>query len=169
LLFAIALLVLPCAHVAASPQVSVGVGPAPNWVTATAILESAKDDAERLLLFDQQVRCGRGGSERYLRIARHLINASDLENASRIKVTYDPTFQTARFHEVTLLRGNQRVNVLAASGIRTAQRESDLDRQIYDGRKSAILFVPGVRVGDTLEYAFSIAGNDPTQPDRCVE
>ena len=47
--------------------------------------------------------------------------------------------------------------------IQVIQQEKDLDRQIYNGAKTALLFLEDVRVGDWVEYAYTIRGRNPVE------
>jgi hypothetical protein len=47
--------------------------------------------------------------------------------------------------------------------IRVIQQEKDLDRLIYNGAKTAFLFLEDVRVGDWVEFAYTIRGRNPIE------
>ena len=45
--------------------------------------------------------------------------------------------------------------------IKVLQRETQLESQIYDGRLSVVLLLEDLRVGDVLEYAYTLRGQNP--------
>ena len=51
--------------------------------------------------------------------------------------------------------------MLKRATIRVLQREKELEYQLYDGSKTLNIIVPDVRVGDVLEYHFSLEGANP--------
>lgn len=48
------------------------------------------------------------------------------------------------------------------------RRETQLERQIYDGRETLSIVLDDVRVGDEIDYAFSISGSNPVFGDKFV-
>jgi len=68
----------------------------------------------------------------------------------------DPSFQELIIHQITIQRGTDRMDHLDLSKFKIIQQEADLNRQIYNGALSAVLFLEDVRSGDRIEYAFTL-------------
>jgi Zn-dependent protease len=64
-------------------------------------------------------------------------------------------------HSVLLRRGNESVDQLRAGRIRILQREDELEDDVLDGRLTFHLLLSDVRVGDVIEYSYTIERRDP--------
>ena len=62
-----------------------------------------------------------------------------------------------------------RIDALDAGEIRVIQKEDDSDNRIYDGERTALVFVKDVRPGDVIDYSWSIAGANPLLGDRYTD
>ncbi len=156
---------LPSASAAAT---SFDVAPEPTWITSVAPAPAAppEDGTTRgryLSLYERQVRVGSGRQEAFTRHVQRITNESGLQLASQVDIGFDPSFQTLTIHTLRLRRGEDAwLDRLDRQAIRLVQREQNLDAQVYDGEVSAVMFIPDVRVGDTIEVAYTIGGSDPT-------
>jgi len=103
------------------------------------------------------------GSSRhsYSHYAFKIQNESGLENSSNIEIRFDPSYQTLLLHSVDIRRGDKKISKLVPSAIKVLQREKSLEQLIFNGSKTANLFLEDVRVGDVVEYAFSLRGSNP--------
>lgn len=156
----------------AAPAVEYLVEPAPAWVVPVerglpddVPLEQISDGTY-YLLSDSQVRTGHGSRERYRRIASTAINANGLQRIANIEIGFDPSYETLALHSVDIVRDGKRIPKLARATVRVLQRETELERRIYDGSKSANLFLDDVRVGDIVDFAYSVRGINPVFAGR---
>ncbi len=143
------------------------IEPAPAWlepvargVVNEAALEQVSGGAYYLLL-DTQVRSTPDDPVTYRRTAIKAINAQGLQTVANVEIGFDPSYQVLRLHSLDLIRDGKVIRKLASATVRILQREADLERRIYDGRKTASIFLDDVRVGDTVDYAFSLRGRNP--------
>jgi Domain of Unknown Function with PDB structure (DUF3857)/Transglutaminase-like superfamily len=114
------------------------------------------------ILTDHQVRVGREGqTTQYFRNVRRVLTQSGVQNASELTLDFDPTFQRLLLHDVTIIRGAKRVSALDPSMVRVIEKEDESDSAIYDGRLTALLFLKDVRVGDMIDWSWSIDGANP--------
>jgi len=97
----------------------------------------------------------------YYRKVIKILTESGVQNNSEISVSFDPSYQNLIFHSVRILRNNTIIDQLHLSKFKTIQRESDLDRYIYDGSLTSVLFLEDVRKGDVIEYSYTIKGFNP--------
>lgn len=142
------------------------IGPIPDWVQpVTAPLSAApprhNSSGVMYLLSDRQWRVGKGDRHSYVRLATRALNTLGVEQSSHISIDFDPVFETLTLHEVTIHRDGQVLERLARSQISLIQREQGLEHQIYDGTKTLNIFVDDVRVGDSVEYSYSLHGSNP--------
>jgi transglutaminase-like putative cysteine protease len=137
----------------------------PRWVEPVSYDLDAKVPANEVnggayfILYDMQ------NSVRdeicYEHVVEKVLSDAGLQNRSQLSFTFDPSYQELILHTIKLQRRDRAIEQLSAAKIKILQRESDLERHIYDGRLSAVLFLEDVRVGDIIEYAYSIRGRNP--------
>jgi transglutaminase-like putative cysteine protease len=150
------------------------VEPLPAWVqraepdASPAPPEMVSNGCE-LALVDDQVRIGASSVDAYTHMARRIIASAGLDAASKVSIEFDATYQSLAFHFVRVRRGDAVIDRFDASAVKLAQREPNLDRQMYDGRRSALLFISDLRVGDVVEYAYTLHGADPTLGGRYAD
>jgi hypothetical protein len=140
----------------------------PAWATradieddATVASDSAANGV-RYLLSDHQVRLSGSVEEDYWRWSKQIVNESGLMTASQVRIDFGPTYQKVSIHSVTVRREGRAIDRLDLGSARIVQREPNLEAQVYDGRQSIVMFVPDLRVGDVLDYDFTIRGSDAT-------
>ncbi|MBK6386690.1 MAG: DUF3857 domain-containing protein [Rhodoferax sp.] len=66
------------------------------------------------------------------------------------KVRFDPSYQTLMLHSVSIRRGDRIIPKLSLAAVKVLQREKELDYLIFDGSKTAHIFLEDVRVGDVV-------------------
>jgi transglutaminase-like putative cysteine protease len=147
-------------------------GPAPAWTERPGFDERAGAPPEAAggihdLLLSEQMRLGPGDVlERHRRSVRRILSTTGVDEASELRVTVDPQHERLWLHEVTIHRGGRRIDALDRREVKVLQREEDLDRRLFDGRVTAVVFVHGLRAGDVLEYAWTIRGRNPVLGNR---
>ncbi|MBN8480814.1 MAG: DUF3857 domain-containing protein [Xanthomonadales bacterium] len=141
--------------------------PTPAWVVGIergvadpAAAGQVRDGLDYLLV-DTQVRAIRSSRTLYRRMALRAVDISGVEGAANIEIGFDPSWQTLELHAIDLIRDGRVIDKLAGATVRVLQREAELERRIYDGRKTASVFLEDVRVGDTIDYAYSLSGRNP--------
>ena len=89
--------------------------------------------------------------------------------ASKISLDFDPSYQHMVIHDVSIHRGTNILNCLQPEKIKVIQQERDLDMNIYNGEVSAVIFLEDVRVGDRIEYSYTVRGSNPIFVGRYVD
>ena len=166
-------IVLVLAAVLALPLYSreVDVRSAPSWIEpleAETSLAIAKQNVRwgiYDLVNDHQVR----GETRYFRIARKVLSPSGVQNASELELDFDPSFERLILHRVDIVRGNFRIDSLEPDEVRVIEKEDDSESRIYDGERTALLFIKDVRPGDVIDYSWSIEGVNPLLGGRYTD
>jgi transglutaminase-like putative cysteine protease len=144
-------LVLQAAQVQAAPLVRSGA-PKP-WIQTLAVPEA--EGGSCILLNDRQVLIGARDVQSYSRWVQAIGDESTLDSAAQVAIEFDAD-ETLVLHHVRVQRAGVTTDRLVLADVRLAQREHRLEQQIYDGRQTAILFVPDLRVGDVLDYAYTV-------------
>jgi len=76
-------------------------------------------------------------------------------------VDYDPTYQRVILHSLIIHRGNRLIDKTKSAKIDLLRRESGLEEQMYDGELTANIIIDDVRVGDIVEYSYTLIGTNP--------
>lgn len=142
------------------------VQPPPAWVVP--VERGAPSDALRsqvsggvyYLLSDAQERAA-PDRVRYHRIASQAVTAEGVQAIANISILFEPSYQTLVLHSIDVIRDGRVIPKLGSATVRMLQRETELERRIYDGSKTATIFLDDVRVGDIVDYAYSVRGWNP--------
>jgi hypothetical protein len=154
-------------RVIAAQQQDITIEPAPNWTSSIDVkeydnpLEKEANSGVFCLLFDVEINGGT--QERFFHFANKFLTSSGVENNSRLSFNFDPSYQQLVLHKIVIHRRDEVLDQLDLSKIRVIQQEKELDRQIYNGAKTAFLFLEDVQVGDWVEYAYTIRGRNPIE------
>jgi len=143
---------------------AVPIGPAPAWVKPIEVPTAPMQAGQGVeyLLTDEQVRVGPGGEAQYRHLAERVHDASGLEDSAHVEIHFNPSFEKLTLHHVDIVRDGRRIGALKASDIKVLRREKGLDEElILDGRETANLFLNDVRVGDIIDYAYTLEGSNP--------
>lgn len=151
----------------ACAQSGIGVGDLPPWVelhspnfgVATPLSDIA--NGEYFLLYDEQINVSAETESFYIHSAVRIVNESGLESNSQIKVVYDPHYENVTFHSIQVYRAGNAFKQLDLSKIKIIQQERELEYQMYDGRLTALYLVEDLRVGDVLEFSYTLNGRNP--------
>lgn len=136
--------------------------PAPNWVSPIQIekeIHKSENGAFKYLLLDFQDNIGT--EETYGHFAIQVFNSEGIQEFSDISVSFDPSFQSLTFNSINLIRDGQEIDKLPESKISTFQRETNLERSLYDGSITAVINLTDVRKGDIIEYSYTRKGFNP--------
>ncbi len=145
---------------------------APPWIAAVSPDTAAPPSVHQqsggvsYLLVDRQVQVKGKNQQNYTHLAIKILNESGLEGTSNIEIRFDPSYQTLALHTVTVRRGDKTTTRLKPAAIKILQRETSLEQLIFDGTKTANLFLEDVRVGDIVEYAYTLSGSNPVFGNR---
>jgi len=145
------------------------VGPVPDWVkpieAPSQMPAAVEGEGVQYLLVDRQVRVAGASTSRYSHFVTRILHEDQLADESQIEVVFDPSYQRLSFHHVRLRRAGVVLDRLRPQAIQLLQRERDLEALILDGRKSAHLVLDDVRVGDVIDYDYTLEGSNPALAD----
>ncbi|HTV43527.1 MAG TPA: DUF3857 domain-containing protein [Candidatus Sulfotelmatobacter sp.] len=139
-------------------------GPPASWVkphffslSSANAPDPGADD--QLLLLERQINAA--DDETFFHSDKQILTIDGVQNDSTLKLEFDPNYQSLTWHWARIWRGGQHLDRLDTNRIEVVQREADLDEAMLNGEKSAILVLDDVRVGDIIDYAYSIRGHNP--------
>lgn len=159
-----ALLAMVCGVSAAADYT---VAPAPTWVRPVerglpdAASEDTANGGVQYLLVDAQIDASRKPRGYYFRLASIAINEAGVDSIANISIDFNPAFETLVLHSLLVIRNGTTIDRLASTPVRVFQREAGLEARMFDGGKTASLVIEDVRVGDIVDYAYSVDGENP--------
>jgi lipoprotein NlpI/transglutaminase-like putative cysteine protease len=134
--------------------------PVPGWVEPVPIPATAEKQPVVTRLADTQYLVDRTPSV-FVRRATAINDAASLTKAGQVLISFVPDYHLVRLHWVRVLRGGETLDRTTSASIRFFQRETGLEQGIYSGEVTAALLVSDLRVGDTLEIAYTLEGQNP--------
>lgn len=168
---ALLMLMLSAGHAAPTKghqSAEYSLAPTPGWVkpvkadlalAARPLPPGTK--ARRHILIDTQVQLTAAKPVFYQRTVAAALDSSTLREVSEPAIGFNPNYQKLTIHTANVYRDGQRGDRLKDLRIETMRREQSLERQMLDGVHTALLMLKDVRVGDVVEVAYSIEGENP--------
>jgi transglutaminase-like putative cysteine protease len=149
------------------PPVTFEIAPAAGWVMAAKADYAVKDSDEggiSFLLVDRQDNVALQSF--FYHEVRRVTSENGVQNGASVTVTFDPSYEKLILHNLHLIRGGTRQNRLVRGEIKLLQREKDMESFLYDGAYTARCDLEDVRVGDIIEYSYTIQGMNPVKGGR---
>ena len=154
-----------------SNQVYFTVVDTPDWVKPadlSAGADPARGSGESVayLLTDKQIRVEANAETRYVRRVVQALTETGLDAVAEVEIEYNPAFQELTIHKVAISRAGLVHDRLDPARVKLIQRETELDKKLYDGTVTALIFLDDVRVNDVIDVAYSVHGSNPVFGDR---
>jgi hypothetical protein len=149
------------AAVADAPR-EVQYGNAPSWILAPPAATAAKpsEAAFRIVYQDTEERLVPGGVESYSAYRMKVLKPEAL-SLGNVTMIWSPSGGTATAHYVRIIRDGTTIDILKQSKFKVLERETGLEQSVLDGNLTALLQVPGLQVGDELEFAGTVVRSEP--------
>lgn len=141
--------------------------PAPSWADLPPVFPTSRpapehsDEGRCFWLTDSQLRLVAGEQHAVERSVCEVTSAAGLNAAGSLSLDFDPAYQTLIVHHVRIIRDGVVRDVDVRRGMELLRRERDLERAMFDGRLTAHLSIPDVRVGDIVDTCQSYIGAHP--------
>lgn len=138
----------------------------PGWVekiqSPTALVATLQNAGSvQILLSDTQINLLGQKPTTYYHGKNVAQERSGLESVSTIRIQFNPRFETLTLHDLAVFREGKRIDRLKSARIDLAQRERRLEDGVYDEDVEAIVALTDVRIGDVVEFGYSITGENP--------
>ncbi len=143
------------------PDVTIAREALPDWIVARTIPPLPDGDRAHVeggaayLLIDSQVRGSAKGYDEVSRTAMQVLDRSGLESAGQVSIEFDPRAEDVTINFIRIVRDGKVIDHTADARFSVVEREDDLDEGIVSGTLKAIANLKDVRVGDTVDYAFT--------------
>lgn len=102
----------------------------------------------------------------HTRTVQRILTREGAERASHFVAEFDPAYQWLEVHFIRVLRGEERIEHATPSAFQVFRREANLERLALDGRLTASLLIPDVRVDDIVEVGLTLYGSTPVLGGR---
>jgi hypothetical protein len=112
------------------------------------------------LLADYQVRVA-AVTENYVRIVERMVNQDSVDESAQLSIEIDPEHERVLLHDVHVVRKGRVVDKLADSRRSLLNREEELEQGLINGRVTLHVILQDVRVGDVLDYSYTVERRDP--------
>ncbi len=138
--------------------------PVPDWVSPLSLPEEldesfASSYGYHFILNDQQYHPAKATTYRHF--AWVLTSPAGLESASRIYIPWQVRHETLEVHFIRVVRNGERLDWKDRARVEDLHREDRLDSGIYDEERTRFMVLEDIRVGDIVEYAYSLRGANP--------
>ena len=121
------------------------------------------------LLDDHQIKVGQKRLNATTTTCRRIETAAGLSDVSQLKFYFEPSYQQLAIHFIRIRRDGALIDALKPSEIKVIQQEEDLNQQLYNGTLAALIFLNDLRVGDIVDYAYTVSGENPVLGGRFAE
>lgn len=142
----------------------------PTWVQeappAPAWTPPAGGKARRDELVDLQLRLAGPATQSFIRLRQVALDASTLRSVSEPQLNFNPSYQKVVLHHATVRRDGVVQDRLRQARIEPLRREQGLEQRMLTGMRTLLLVLPDVRVGDAVELAYTIEGENPIFEDQ---
>jgi lipoprotein NlpI len=151
------------------------VGPRASWIVDPAEQADASNNsgntisagtARRELLVDFQSNYALPKPQHYTRLRSMATDSSTLGSVSQPQIGFNPAFQTLVVHEASVLRDGRKLDRLSGARIELMRREQRLEQLVIDGTETLLVVLNDVRVGEAVEVAYTIEGENPIYEGR---
>src|SRR5439155_25588143 len=85
----------------------------------------------------------------------------DLNDLSQVQIEFEPSYQTLTIHHIQIRRGVSVTNAFRPGQLKMLHREEELEQQIFNGSLQAVAILSDVRIGDVIDFAYTIVGDNP--------
>jgi len=110
-------------------------------------------------LIDQQLNVET--EQNYYRYIYRIADRKGLRGGSKVLLQYDPSYQQVIIHRLRIYRDGQTIDLMPDQEFRVLERETSLERNVYDGRLDIQALLEDTRIGDIIECAYTIQGFNP--------
>lgn len=135
---------------------------APDWVQHEPLPTPAgASGGVRYELVSDQIDLSGSQPLWYRRISYTVLRDNALGDAGQISLYYQPDYQQLALNQLEVWRDGQRLDLRHRAHYAQLRRESDLEQGLLDGALTLNISLPDLRVGDRIDYAYTVRGSNP--------
>jgi transglutaminase-like putative cysteine protease len=144
----------------------------PSWVKPTSadygapLPSDGAADGSWDLLLDRQYNVRVDGHDTYQHSAFKITSSGGVDEYSEINLDVDPTYQSLDIHSVKVIREGRVSDQLHTARITALPQETELREKIYNGGYNINVLLSDVRVGDVVDYEYTIHSREQIFPGQ---
>src|SRR5262245_3043338 len=148
--------------------------PVPGWVrhepyaSQTPTTDDASANGICRLLQDIQIDLSGREFAWHCRSSQRVLSRGGAERAAHFVVEFDPAYERLDVHFIRVVRGQDATEYAQPGAFQVFRRETSLERLMLNGRLTASLLIPDVRVDDVVEISFTLFGSNPALHGNCA-
>jgi hypothetical protein len=125
-----------------------------------------KEALIQIRFFDNQVRVSKGGQENFIAQRFKILRPEALQ-AANLRFVWRPSSGQLTVHSIRLHRKDGSITEMLDKAVfQIVQREENLEQSVLTGLTTAVFAIPGVEVGDDVEFSATVKDRDPTLGDK---
>lgn len=97
----------------------------------------------------------------YCHLVIKALTQSGIEKVSQINIDFDPSYSQVVVHNIRVFREGKWIDRLENARCNLIQRETNLEKNLYNGDLTLIYFLDDIREEDIVECSYSIVGENP--------
>lgn len=143
----------------------------PAWVAPVNVESNPLETSQAsisILLDDEQIKLDKTKKVHFTHMLKQINASAGLSVASQIQIEFDPSYQELVLHKLEIVRDAKRTDKFDPRRVQLLQREKQLEARMYDGRVTASIVLEDVRVGDQIEYSYSVRGSNPVFDSKFI-
>jgi Domain of Unknown Function with PDB structure (DUF3857) len=148
--------------------------PVPRWVrhdpvaSQTSAAEDASANGICRVLQDIQIDLSGAEFGWHCRSSQRVLSRTGAERAAHFVVEFDPSYERLEVHFIRIVRGQDSIEHARPGALQVFRRETSLERLTLNGRLTASLLIPDVRIDDVVEISFTLFGSNPALRGKCA-
>lgn len=146
------------------------IAPIPAWVKMFGPGSVNKDSdtagGERYLLLDRQSYDDGNVDAYHSHSIVEVVGQAGLSENSNLSISFDPSYQRLELHSAIVTRDGQSKDRLRQARVDLARTEDSSHLDLLNGDVTALVVLPDVRVGDTVETRYTVYGRNPVFEKR---
>lgn len=166
LVFSLLVTTSVCAKSTGQPQTeskpSVTEVAAPTWLAAVTLpeLPAKQEKPIHYRLYNAQVNAEHGQAA-YYQYRYVFTDASGIQDNSAIRIRFNPAYEQLQFHHMQIWRDGQLARSVPISEVQLLNAEDEQGDNLYSGEYDALVLLKDIRLGDELDYSYSVLGANP--------
>jgi len=155
------------------PSIKLKPNDIPNWVVpvipstvSNPEVEKSRSVGVRYRLLSLQHNVVDKGVDYFIQAHMQITTPAGLSRGN-LEIEFDPDHQSLHFYTIGIRRGNHFIDLSSFVQARLLDRERQWEEAaLLLGRKTLLVLFPDLRVGDTIEYSYSIEARNPLWHER---
>ena len=156
----------PRAHEALAGPPTIHHSPLPDWTVAPSVApDGSQFPGEPITLVIDDLQAHAGEQALFRRTVATFGTPQGANAGSRLEVIFQPLFESLTIHHIKLIRDGEEIDRTEETSFHSNFFETDAERRIKDGRVSSSALIEDLRVGDSIDFAYSIVEHSPSLKD----